>query len=108
MGSFLTVEEEIDILLEVSARLDNPNTWTMGTFHSGMRHCTVGHILNVLDEYNYGYADRLVFIVRSLDRTSFPLFGLGLTGVNDKKGRKAAKLVVETRIRDLKDRFGTP
>jgi hypothetical protein len=101
----VTKEEEIEILLEVSARMNNPNTWTINLFHRhGIQHCAVGHVENVIYEL-YGHKVLIGPIHNSLDRVARLLFPArnGITSVNDNDGRIAAKSVIDRRIRDLKD-----
>jgi hypothetical protein len=100
----VTKEEEIEILLEVSARMNNPDTWTINLYHKdGIQHCAVGHVENVAYEL---YGEVLIGSIHAnLDRVARLLFPArnGIVVVNDNDGRIAAKSVIDRRIRDLKD-----
>ena len=105
-------DQEIEVLLEVSARMSDPDTWGHGEYHFDGHHCILGHVDNVLCEMGlhnqrdyHSYPFRK--IKSDLNLISFSLFNEGIIDVNDFCGRIAAKNVVDKRIRELKDGLTT-
>jgi hypothetical protein len=120
----LTHEEKIDILLEVSALLNEPEMFYQGRLSNNdrTRHCTFGH-LNVVFAKKYNYSNEATYrperseMATKLNEKAqvmYPDCPLGQSGgavwefvcipsVNDNLGRIEAKSVVDAVIQDMKD-----
>jgi hypothetical protein len=112
---------EIEILLEVSARLSDPDMFNQGAYNNEAetKFCTLGHLERVLlthydnDYRAFDWACNYAMILDEYAKRMFPACPLNqganffpdvcIASVNDFMGRKEAKAIIDARIRDLKD-----
>ena len=106
MLSEYKIEEQIEVLLEVSARLNDPRLFHRGSLNHGRRRCTIGHMNQIcLEKYGNPHNDIYTHMVINLNKMSNKFYPpvMNITFVNDQFGRLAAKNVVDETIRELKN-----
>jgi hypothetical protein len=114
---------DVDILLEVSNRLNDPYRFYKGSLRNGndTKQCTLGHLEDVIREFGYtthNYAaqntnNKLSRVLNEKARIMYPdcptvggpmpFDKVCIASVNDYLGRIPAKAVVDAVIKDLKN-----